>query len=134
MDLYLPRSLTLASAVSSEAFLVPLQHAESGEVVLIVEDQEAVQATAAEALADLGYIVLRAPDARAALELLRGPDRIDILFSDVVMPGGMNGAQLAVEARTIRPGLHVLLTSGYAAAAAGAALALPVGVELLRKP
>ena len=63
---------------------------------------------------------------------LRGPDRIDIMFSDVVMPGGMNGAQLAVEARTLRPELKVLLTSGYVGE--GASIFVDEGLPILNKP
>jgi CheY-like chemotaxis protein len=114
--------------------VVPLRRASGGEVVLVVEDDETVREMAAESLDALGYGVLTASDARIALDLLRDPARIDILFSDVVMPGGMNGAQLANEARKLRPGLKVLLTSGYTVTATGGARELPQGVPLLRKP
>ncbi|MEJ0071891.1 MAG: response regulator [Pseudomonadota bacterium] len=73
-------------------------------------------------------------NAPAALELLRGAQPIDLLFSDVVMPGGMNGAQLALEARRIRPGLKVLLTSGYTASALQLEHGLPSNLEFLGKP
>ncbi len=63
----------------------------------------------------LRYRVIVARNAAEALEHLHGVERIDILFSDVVMPGGMNGSQLAVEAQRVRPGIKVLLTSGYVA-------------------
>ena len=92
---------------------VPLRPASSGETVLLVEDDEQVLAMAVESLEELRYTVIVAQNAREALEHVRGPARIDIMFSDVVMPGGMNGAQLAVEARRLRPELKVLLTSGY---------------------
>ena len=69
-----------------------------------------------------------------ALDVLRGPTRVDILFSDVVMPGGMNGAQLAVQARLLRPELKLLLSSGYTMTATGGSRDLPEGVPLLRKP
>ena len=68
---------------------------------------------AAESLEELHYKVIVSSDAKEALEHLAGETRIDIMFSDVVMPGGMNGAQLAVEARKLRPDLKILLTSGY---------------------
>ncbi|WP_043834562.1 hybrid sensor histidine kinase/response regulator [Muricoccus aerilatus] len=92
---------------------VPLRPAASGETVLLVEDDEQVLAMAVESLEELRYNVIVAHNAREALEHIHGPARIDIMFSDVVMPGGMNGAQLAVEARRLRPELKVLLTSGY---------------------
>ena len=94
---------------------IPLRRASEGETVLLVEDDSEVLGMAVESLEELRYNVVVARDAREALEHLNGLERIDILFSDVVMPGGMNGTQLAVEARRLRPGLKVLLTSGYVA-------------------
>ena len=133
VELYLPRS-TAPVAMVAEAATTPLRRAINGEVVLIVEDEDSVREMAAESLDGLGYGVLTAPDARVALEILRGPSRVDIMFSDVVMPGGMNGAQLAHTARTIRPDMKVLLTSGYTVTATGGARELPPDVPLLRKP
>jgi CheY-like chemotaxis protein len=92
---------------------LPLRRAATGETVLLVEDDEQVLEMAVESLEELQYRVVVARDAREALAHLHGPERIDIMFSDVVMPGGMNGAQLAIEARKLRPELKVLLTSGY---------------------
>jgi signal transduction histidine kinase len=85
--------------------------------VLIVEDDAAVRETAEEALADLGYRTLAASDATGALGILRRGERVDILFSDIVMPGGVNGVELAREAQRLRREIKVLLTSGYAGAA-----------------
>ncbi len=87
----------------------------------------------AESLRDLGYSVITAETAEEALDVLRQDTRIEILFSDVVMLGGMNGVQLAVEARRLRPGLRVLLTSGYTGAALDAH-AIPQERPLLGKP
>ena len=83
--------------------------------MLLVEDDEQVLGMAVESLEELRYRVVVARNAAEALEHLAGVERIDILFSDVVMPGGMNGSQLAVEAQRLRPGIKVLLTSGYVA-------------------
>ena len=114
VSLFFPRS---SDSVSEERRTatgkVPLRPAADGETVLLVEDDEQVLAMAVESLEELRYRVIVARQAREALEHLSGPERIDILFSDVMMPGGMNGAQLAVEARRLRPELKVLLTSGY---------------------
>jgi signal transduction histidine kinase len=132
VELYLPRSAEKAAEIRSENVL-PLRRAVSGEVVLVVEDEPAVLEMAVESLTELGYQTLTATQASEALERLSGPERIDILFSDVVMPGGMNGVQLSVEARRLRPGLRVLLTSGYT----GTALdehAVPADLPLLSKP
>ncbi len=112
--LYFPRSEDAAAEERHHAnSRVPLRRASSGDTVLLVEDDEQVLGMAVESLEELRYKVVVSRNAREALEHLRGPERIDILFSDVVMPGGMNGAQLAVEAQRLRPGLKVLLTSGY---------------------
>ena len=133
VDIVLPRSAEASTAEVGGGGL-PLRRAAGDEVVLVVEDEDALREMAADSLQTLGYRVLTAGDARAALEILRGDGRIDILFSDVVMPGGMNGAQLAGEASAIRPGLKVLLTSGYTTTATGGTRELPRGVPLLRKP
>ena len=94
---------------------LPLRRAAEGDTVLLVEDDEQVLSMAVESLEELQYKVIVARNAAEALVQLQGVARIDILFSDVVMPGGMNGSQLAVAAQRLRPGLKVLLTSGYVA-------------------
>jgi signal transduction histidine kinase len=115
VQLFFPRSQEpLAEEAYPAASEMPLRPAFSGETVLLVEDDAAVLAMAAESLEELRYRVIVARNAREALAHVDGPERIDIMFSDVVMPGGMNGVQLAVEARRLRPGLKILLTSGYA--------------------
>jgi CheY-like chemotaxis protein len=115
--LYFPKSTDAASEESRGASSkVPLRAASAGETILLVEDDEQVLGMAVESLEELRYAVIVAHNAAEALEHLAGPARIDIMFSDVVMPGGMNGAQLADEARRIRPELKVLLTSGYVSA------------------
>jgi CheY-like chemotaxis protein len=83
------------------------------ETVLLVEDDSAVLTMASEMLGDLGYRVITASDAASALDVLGRGEPIDLVFTDVVMPGGKTGVQLAAEARELRPGLKVLLTSGY---------------------
>jgi signal transduction histidine kinase len=115
--LLFPRSAEPVGAESGadSPGVLPLRRAGDGETVLLVEDDEQVLAMAVESLEELRYKVIVARNAAEALTCLRGIERIDILFSDVVMPGGMNGSQLAVEAQRVRPGLKVLLTSGYVA-------------------
>jgi signal transduction histidine kinase len=81
--------------------------------LLVVEDDETVLAVTLEMLRELGYEVATASDAASALERLESGEPVDLLFSDVVMPGGCNGAELAHRARAIRPDLKVLLSSGY---------------------
>ncbi|AWN41308.1 ATP-binding protein [Methylobacterium durans] len=117
VSLYFPRSTDPADEETGAgpASSIPLRRAGEGETVLLVEDDEQVLRMAVESLEELRYRVIVARNAAEALEHLRGVERIDILFSDVVMPGGMNGSQLAVEAQKLRPGIKVLLTSGYVA-------------------
>ena len=86
------------------------------ETVLIVDDREDVAELARTILRDFGYTTLMAANGREALEILEGGERIDLLFSDLIMPGGMNGVVLAREARRRQPRLKVLLTTGYAEA------------------
>jgi CheY-like chemotaxis protein len=81
--------------------------------VLIVEDEPDVREIAVQIFESLGYDVFSAPNAAVALDILKREETIDILFSDVVMPGPMNGVALARESRRMRPALKVLLASGY---------------------
>ena len=103
--------------------------------ILVVEDDAEVRRVAVNQLMALGYRVIEAEDGKAALELLRQDPPIDLLFTDVVMPGGMSGPDLAREARKVRAALKVLLTSGYAEAALlGNAAGIGELGSLLSKP
>jgi PAS domain S-box-containing protein len=104
------------------------------EVVLVVEDDEDVRVSTVESLRELGYEVLEAADGPAALRLMAQHTRVDLVFTDVVLPGGMTGAQVAAEARGLRPGLRVLFTTGYARNAIVHHGRLDPGVQLLTKP
>ena len=84
------------------------------ETVLVVEDNPEVRELAVTAINDLGYRVLTAADGPSAMKIIRRKGQIDLLFSDVVMPGGMNGFDLIGKARGVRSGLKALVTSGYA--------------------
>gem|GEM_PF-2000980 len=100
--------------------------------ILFVEDDDEVAALVREMLAQLGYEVLRAASAAAALGALANERHVDLVFSDIMMPGGMSGLDLAREVRARRPGLPILLTSGYAEASIATAQAM--GVSVLPKP
>ena len=115
--LLFPRSVDPASEELQNGVVghLPLRRASDGDTVLHVEDDEQVLDMAVESLEELHYRVVVARNAPEALIHLQGFGRIDILFSDVMMPGGMNGSQLAAEAQRLRPGLKILLTSGYVA-------------------
>jgi len=106
----------------------------AGTVILVVDDDAAVRAIAVMQLERLGYAVRQADDAQAALQIIDSPDRIDLLFTDVIMPGGMNGKELAVEARRRRPGLPVIFTSGFPGTSQDEGIAFDAGDVLLRKP
>lgn len=83
------------------------------QTILLVEDNEFVRQYATYQLSLLGYNVISATDGFSALDILRARADIDLLFTDMIMPGGLNGRELATEARSIHPELKVLYTSGY---------------------
>jgi len=104
------------------------------ETVLVVEDQVDVGDYAETVLAEFGYTVLRAENANEALTLLDGAGHIDLLFSDLIMPGGMNGVMLAREVKRRRPKMRVLLTTGYAESSIERVDARGAEFELIQKP
>jgi CheY-like chemotaxis protein len=125
VKLYLPKSSDRPVAPEIGTETASLRLANGHKTILLVEDDEDVLVVAAESLSELGYQVVTAGNAAQALEILRGDQAVELLLSDVIMPGGMNGVQLTVEARRIRPKLTVLLTSGCTAAALSLAHGLP---------
>lgn len=104
------------------------------ETILLVEDDDRVRETVADLLQDLGYRVVKARDATRALAILETPAGIDLLFTDVVMPGPVGSPELATLARNRRPGLAVLFTSGYAEDVIVHDGRLDSGIALLSKP
>jgi len=112
VKIYLPRA-DAAAASEAEPQSQKVSLSAHGEVILVVEDNDSVRAVAINQLASLGYRTLKAETAEAALALLGKHPEIDLMFSDVVMRGGMNGYELALEACKRHPGLKVLLTTGY---------------------
>ncbi|HEX7205525.1 MAG TPA: ATP-binding protein, partial [Xanthobacteraceae bacterium] len=104
------------------------------ETILVVEDDEALRSYTVETLAELGYRVLSATNGAAAIDILDSGADIDLLFTDVVMPGGLNGRQLANEAVRRRPGLKVLFTTGYTRNAIVHHGRLDPGLEMIGKP
>ncbi|NUT87278.1 response regulator [Pseudomonas corrugata] len=132
VNLYLPRFLGEAIPES----LADPQHAapaQAGETVLIVEDDPAVRVLVSSVLGELGYAFLEAGDANGALPILESGQRIDLLISDVGLPG-MNGRQLAEVGRQIRPDLRVLFITGYAEHAAVRGGFLDQGMQMITKP
>lgn len=132
--IYLPRLIgEAAEEENAPAQIVP--EGTSEETILVCEDDDDVRAYSVEALRELGYRVIEAHDGQSALRLLeRQEGRVDLLFTDVVLPGGLTGANVAEEARRIRPDLKILFTTGYARNAIVHHGRLDPGVELITKP
>ena len=131
VKIYLPRSLQAEDHAGEQL----AQPATGGhETVLVVEDDEQVRLTVVDMLADLGYRVLRAGDAASALTVIDSGIHIDLLFTDVVMPGPLRSPELAKKARERLPNVAVLFTSGYTENAIVHGGRLDPGVELLGKP
>ena len=133
VKIYLPRLLAADSASDRNSPVVTVQSG-NGETILVVEDEPEVRNFAVEALRELKYRVLEAPDGARALRLLDANREVVLLLTDVGLPGGMNGRQVAEEARRRRPSLKVLFTSGYARNAIVHHGRLDPGVELITKP
>ena len=113
VHLYLPRASGDVEIPEAFARGEPILENRRGATILVVEDESDVREVLASELTNSGYRVLTAGDGPEALEILEAESEIDLLFSDIVMPRGMTGDELAREAKRGRPGLQVLLTSGY---------------------
>ena len=134
VKVYLPRRFGADAAVAdAQPPFGELPRARDGEVVLVVEDEAAVRHVSVDALRELGYTVVQASDANQALGALAVQPRVDLLFTDIVMPE-MNGRRLADEALRLLPGLRVLFTTGYTRNAVVHNGTLDPGVALLPKP
>jgi signal transduction histidine kinase/CheY-like chemotaxis protein len=134
VKLYLPRCVAAAGESSSASQARTIPDARLGEAILLVEDHADLREYSAGALAEMGYKVLQAADAEEALAILRSDAKIDLLFTDVVLPGGMNGRQLADAASAERPKLRMLYTTGYTRNAIVHNGQLDIGVQLIGKP
>jgi PAS domain S-box-containing protein len=134
MCLYLPRHYGDAQLVESGADLSDAPRAEQGETVLVVDDEPTVRMLVTEVLEELGYAAIEAADGASGLKVLQSDVRIDLLVTDVGLPGGMNGRQMADAARERRPDLKVLFITGYAENAAIGHGHLEPGMQVLTKP
>jgi PAS domain S-box-containing protein len=132
VSVYLPRAAAAnrQASLPSDADAVPLA---SAATILVVEDNADVRHIVVRQLRDLGYEVIEVDNAAAAREVLQSDRAIDLVFSDMVLPGGTGGQELAREARRIRPGIRIILTSGYASATANGGVGEP-GVAFIGKP
>jgi signal transduction histidine kinase/CheY-like chemotaxis protein len=135
VKIYLPRFIREETrrppAASATADAQPKA---TGETILVVEDDEGVRRTAVEALREMGYEVLEAGDAMEGVRLIVDRGGIDLLFTDVGLPGGVNGRALADAARSARPGMRVLFTTGYTRNAVLKNGTLDRGVHFIAKP
>ncbi len=132
--LYLPRHLGEAEAAELSPELIDASRAEEGQTVLVVDDEPTIRMLIADVLDDLGYKAIEAEDGAAGLKVLQSDVRIDLLVTDVGLPGGMNGRQVADAARVARPGLKVLFITGYAENAVLSHGHLDPGMHVLTKP
>jgi signal transduction histidine kinase/ActR/RegA family two-component response regulator len=131
VKLYLPRSLAQETVPSRQVAGIAVT---GSETVLLVDDDDIVRATVAMMLEELGYTVVEASGGVEAVAILERSDEIDLLFTDVVMPGPVSGRLLAEEARKIHSNLRILFTSGYTENAIVHHGRLDPGLELLSKP
>jgi signal transduction histidine kinase len=133
IKIYLPRLANEAVPVEEQVDGA-IPEGEEEETILVLEDDDDVRTYSVETLRELGYRVIEAHDGPSALRLIERQTRVDLLFSDVVLPGGMTGAQVAEQARALRPALKVLFTTGYARNAIIHHGRLDKGVRLITKP
>ena len=133
VKLYLPREMAEADEVETRTVVTQTPRAETGEIVLVVEDEGVVRGLIVDVLEDLGYVPLEAVDGPSGLALLQSSRRIDLLVTDIGLPG-LNGRQVADAARALRPDLKVLFMTGYAENAALASGFLEPGMAMITKP
>jgi PAS domain S-box-containing protein len=134
VKIYLPRFVSGEAAALVQEDDGPAPDGDGEETILVLEDDDDVRTYSVDILRELGYRVVEAHDGPSALRLLQRQTRVDLLFTDVVLPGGMTGAQVAEQAREARPGLKVLFTTGYARNAIIHQGRLDKGVRLITKP
>ncbi|GJE56737.1 Sensor kinase CckA [Methylobacterium thuringiense] len=132
--LHLPRHHGEADGGDVALTLTEVARAEQGETALIVADEPSVRMRVTEVPEDLGYTAIEAADSVAGLKVMQSDVRIDLLVTDVGLPGGMNGRQMADAARVGRPRLKVLFITGYAENAILGHGHLEPGIEVLTKP
>jgi signal transduction histidine kinase len=132
--IYLPRHIGDEDAPEDEARPVLSAPAQAGETVLVVDDEPTVRMLIVDALEELGYACIEAADGPSGLRMLQTSERIDLLITDVGLPGGLNGRQVADAARALRPGLKVLFITGYAENAVLNHGHIERGMEVLTKP
>ena len=134
MRILLPRHFGEAEKEVERSTLSEAPRSAEGECILLIDDEHAVRSLAAEVLEELGYRITMAADGNEGLERLRSKTRFDVLITDVGLPGGLNGRQVADAARVLRPGIKVLFITGYAENAVLNHGHLAPGMQVLTKP
>jgi CheY-like chemotaxis protein len=138
VKMYFPRlredNEVAAAPGGTQVSAPPAERAQSEEIILVVEDNEAVREYASQALTDMGYTVHEATNAEEAWTLIESGAPVDLLFTDVVLPGGVSGRELSNRVLEARPGLPVLFTTGYTRNAIVHHGRLDPDVQLLNKP
>ncbi|PWC28788.1 hybrid sensor histidine kinase/response regulator [Teichococcus aestuarii] len=132
--LYLPPHAGRPVTGESPVELAEAPRAQQGETVLVVDDEPTVRMLVTEVLGELGYTAIEAADGAEGLNMLRSNAHIDLLVTDVGLPGGMNGRQMAEAGRVLRPGLKVLFITGYADSAVLSHGHLSEGMQVMVKP
>jgi PAS domain S-box-containing protein len=134
VSLYLPRHIGDAETADAQPELSAVAHATQGQVVLVVDDEPLVRMLVVDVLQELGYTAIEAGDGRSGLKLLQSAARVDLLITDIGLPGGLNGRQVAEAARKFRGDLKVLFITGYAENAVLSHGHIDSGMHVMTKP
>jgi CheY-like chemotaxis protein len=132
--LYLPRHIGEAETTETQPELADVAHTTQGETVLVVDDEPVVRMLIVDVLQELGYTAIETGDGQSGLKVLQSAVRIDLLITDIGLPGGLNGRQVADAARNLRPELKVLYITGYAENAVLSHGRIDAGMHVLTKP
>ncbi|MET0137425.1 MAG: response regulator, partial [Sphingobium sp.] len=132
--IYLPRYYGSAAMDEGDALATTATAVQTGETILIVDDEPTVRMLLTDVLGELGYTLIEAADSLAGLKVLQSDVHIDLLITDVGLPGGMNGRQMADAGREHRPDLKILFITGYAENAILNSGHLEPGMAILTKP
>ena len=134
VKIYLPRHPGESKEEGLEQVPIEIPRTETGETVLVVDDEPTIRMLIADTLAELGYRAIEAADAASGLKVLESDANIDLLITDIGLPGGMSGQEMAVAARASRPNLKILFITGFAQNAAITAGHLEPGTQVMSKP
>jgi CheY-like chemotaxis protein len=132
--IYLPRHSGVVEKTMSAGAISEAPRALHGETVLVVDDEPFVAMLITDVLEELGYAAIEASDGPAGLKVVQSDSRIDLLITDVGLPGGMNGRELAEAARAVRPDLKVLFVTGYAEGGVLGEAQMGSGMQVITKP